>query len=48
LITILQVYASEELLQAKYDLFKNSNMVDFVLDLYKKLQKTEDAPKGKA
>lgn len=23
-------------------------MVDFVLDLYKKLQKTEDAPKGKA
>lgn len=44
---ILQVYPSQELLQAKYDLFKNSNMVDFVLELYKKLQKTEEAPKGK-
>lgn len=42
----MQVYAPEELLQAKYDLFKNSNMADFVLDLYKQLHKTEEAPKG--
>ncbi|KAI9355574.1 eIF3 subunit 6 N terminal domain-containing protein [Pilaira anomala] len=44
-LELKEVYAPEELLQAKYDLFKNSNMVDFVLDLYKKLHKTEEAPK---
>ncbi|KAL9539382.1 hypothetical protein MBANPS3_010289 [Mucor bainieri] len=44
-LELKEVYAPEELLQAKYDLFKGSNMVDFVLDLYKKLHKTEEAPK---
>ncbi|KAI7900906.1 eIF3 subunit 6 N terminal domain-containing protein [Cokeromyces recurvatus] len=44
-LELKEVYASEDLLQAKYDLFKNSNMVDFVLDLYKKLEKTDVAPK---
>ncbi|KAG2212630.1 hypothetical protein INT47_000606 [Mucor saturninus] len=44
-LELKEVYAPEQLLEAKYDLFKNSNMVDFVQDLYKKLHKTEEAPK---
>ncbi|KAI8049129.1 eIF3 subunit 6 N terminal domain-containing protein [Gilbertella persicaria] len=44
-LELKEVYVPQDLLQAKYDLFKNSNMVDFVLDLYKKLHKTEEAPK---
>ncbi|KAI9012104.1 eIF3 subunit 6 N terminal domain-containing protein [Phycomyces nitens] len=39
-----KVYPTEDLLKAKYDLFKNSNMVDFVLDLYKKIHNTEETP----
>lgn len=45
-LELKEVYVSKDLLKAKYDLFQNSNMVDFVLDLYKKLNSTEDAPKG--
>ncbi|KAI8982057.1 eIF3 subunit 6 N terminal domain-containing protein [Mycotypha africana] len=44
-LELKEVYAPKDLLQAKYDLFKNSNMVDFVLDLYKTINKTDDAPK---
>ncbi|KAG1488150.1 hypothetical protein G6F54_012231 [Rhizopus delemar] len=44
-LELKEVYVSKDLLKAKYDLFQNSNMVDFVLDLYKKLNSTEDAPK---
>ncbi|KAI8879964.1 eukaryotic translation initiation factor 3, subunit 6 [Backusella circina FSU 941] len=36
------VYVPEDLLQSKYDLFKSSNMVDFILDLYQKLHNTEE------
>lgn len=46
-LELKEVYVAENLLKAKYDLFKNSNMVDFVVDLYKKLNKTEETPKGK-
>ncbi|CEG79386.1 Putative Eukaryotic translation initiation factor 3 subunit E [Rhizopus microsporus] len=44
-LELKEVYVAEDLLKAKYDLFKNSNMVDFVVDLYKKLNKTEETPK---
>ncbi|KAI8376993.1 eIF3 subunit 6 N terminal domain-containing protein [Blakeslea trispora] len=44
-LEVKEVYVLDDLLKAKYDLFKNSNMVDFVLDLYKKLHKTEETPK---
>ena len=45
-LELKEVYVSKDLLKAKYDLFQNSNMVDFVLDLYNKLNSTEEAPKG--
>ncbi|KAI8368014.1 eIF3 subunit 6 N terminal domain-containing protein [Choanephora cucurbitarum] len=44
-LEVKEIYVLDDLLKAKYDLFKNSNMVDFVLDLYKKLHKTEETPK---
>jgi translation initiation factor 3 subunit E len=44
-LELKEVYVSKDLLKAKYDLFQNSNMVDFVLDLYNKLNSTEEAPK---
>ncbi|KAI8977908.1 eIF3 subunit 6 N terminal domain-containing protein [Pilobolus umbonatus] len=44
-LELKEVYSPEDLLKAKYELFKDSNMVDFVLDLYKKLHKTDEAPK---
>jgi translation initiation factor 3 subunit E len=46
-LELKEVYVAEDLLQAKYNLFQNSHMVDFVLSLYKKLNKTEEGPKGK-
>ncbi|KAG0746440.1 hypothetical protein G6F57_000510 [Rhizopus arrhizus] len=44
-LELKEVYVAEDLLQAKYNLFQNSHMVDFVLSLYKKLNKTEEGPK---
>ncbi|OBZ87808.1 Eukaryotic translation initiation factor 3 subunit E [Choanephora cucurbitarum] len=44
-LEVKEIYVLDDLLKAKYDLFKDSNMVDFVLDLYKKLHKTEETPK---
>ncbi|CAO3628723.1 unnamed protein product [Cunninghamella blakesleeana] len=40
-----EVYDAEDLIKAKYNLFKDSNMVNFILEQYQKLNKTEDVPK---
>jgi len=43
-------YSEEDLLKAKLDLLEKTNMVDFAMDIYKKLYKTEEVPaemKGK-
>jgi translation initiation factor 3 subunit E len=38
--------ADEGLLKAKVDLLEKTNMVDFAMDIYRKLHKTEDVPQG--
>lgn len=38
------IFADEEITQAKYDLMKGSDMVDFVSSLYTKIHNTDDAP----
>ncbi|KAI8882782.1 eukaryotic translation initiation factor 3, subunit 6 [Backusella circina FSU 941] len=43
-VELKEVYDADDLLKAKYELFQNSNMVDFVLDIYKTLHKTEETP----
>jgi len=34
----------QELAQARYDLLKNSNMTDFICDLYKEIHGTDEVP----
>jgi len=38
------IYPEEELVKSKLELLEKTNMVDFGMDLYKKLHKTEDVP----
>jgi len=38
------VYTEEDILKAKLDLLAKTNMVDFAMDIHKKLLKTEDTP----
>ena len=38
--------ADEDLLKAKLDLLEKTNMVDFAMDIYRKLNKTEEVPPG--
>jgi len=38
------LYSEDDLLKAKLDLLEKTNMVDFAMDIYKKLHKTEEVP----
>jgi translation initiation factor 3 subunit E len=38
------IYSEDDLLKAKLDLLEHTNMVDFAMDIYKKLHKTDDVP----
>jgi translation initiation factor 3 subunit E len=38
------IFTDEEITQAKYDLMKGSDMVDFVSSLYTKIHNTDDPP----
>jgi len=38
------VYSDEDLLKAKLDLLDKTNMVDFAMDIYKKLNNTDEVP----
>jgi translation initiation factor 3 subunit E len=38
------IYPEEDLLRSKLQLLDKTNMVDFAMDIYKKLHKTEDVP----
>ncbi|KAG2227667.1 hypothetical protein INT45_004709 [Circinella minor] len=44
-LEVKELYAVDDLLQAKYALFRNSNMADFILDLHKKINNTDETPK---
>ncbi|KAI9319385.1 eIF3 subunit 6 N terminal domain-containing protein [Dichotomocladium elegans] len=44
-LEIKELYAANDLLKAKYDLFRNSNMADFILELHQKIHNTSDVPK---
>ncbi|KAL1933035.1 hypothetical protein VTP01DRAFT_8713 [Rhizomucor pusillus] len=44
-LELKELYAPADLLQAKYDLFHDSNMADFILDLYQKINNTTETPK---
>ncbi|KAI8140871.1 eIF3 subunit 6 N terminal domain-containing protein [Fennellomyces sp. T-0311] len=44
-LELKELYAADDLLKAKYELFRNSNMADFISDLYKKINKTDETPK---
>ncbi|KAI9266919.1 eIF3 subunit 6 N terminal domain-containing protein [Phascolomyces articulosus] len=44
-LEVKELYAVDDLLQAKYALFRNSNMADFILDLHKKINNTDQTPK---
>lgn len=39
-----QLYDDNHILKAKIELLKNTNMVDFAMDIYKTLYQTEDVP----
>ncbi|KAI8377772.1 eIF3 subunit 6 N terminal domain-containing protein [Radiomyces spectabilis] len=43
-LELKEMYATDDLVKAKYDLFCQSNMVDFVAELYKRLHNTEKTP----
>jgi len=38
------IYTEDDLLKAKLDLLEKTNMVDFAMDIYKKLHKTDEVP----
>lgn len=40
------IYNEDDLLKAKLDLLEKTNMVDFAMDIYKKLYKVDDVPQG--
>ena len=42
----LQIFDEKDILQAKYDLLQHTTMVDFQLDIYKKLHLDGGEPKG--
>ncbi|KAI8063322.1 eIF3 subunit 6 N terminal domain-containing protein [Gongronella butleri] len=44
-LEIKEVYATEDLVKAQYDLFVNTNMVDFIIESYKNINQTDDVPK---
>lgn len=41
---VAPLYSEDELLKAKVDLLEKTNMVDFAMDIYRKLHKVEDVP----
>ena len=41
-----QIFDEKDILQAKYDLLQHTTMVDFQLDIYKKLHLDGGEPKG--
>ena len=41
-----QIYAEDEVLSAQLSLLKKTKLVDFAMDKYKLLHKTEDVPDG--
>ncbi|KAI9497449.1 eIF3 subunit 6 N terminal domain-containing protein [Zychaea mexicana] len=44
-LEVKELYAVDDLLKAKYEMFRNSNMADFILDLHKKINNTDETPK---
>ncbi|KAI7877239.1 eukaryotic translation initiation factor 3, subunit 6 [Lichtheimia hyalospora FSU 10163] len=44
-LELKELYNSDDLLKAKYELFRSSNMADFILDLHQKINKTSEVPK---
>lgn len=40
------LYPDEDMLKAKIELLNNTNMVDYAMDIYKTLYRTEDVPQG--
>ncbi|KAG0164914.1 eukaryotic translation initiation factor 3 subunit E [Apophysomyces sp. BC1034] len=44
-LELKKVYAAEDLLKAKYDLLCDTNMVDFVVELYKNIHHIDETPK---
>lgn len=40
------VYEENDIMNAKLSLLKNTNMVDFAMDIYKSLNNTEDVPQS--
>ncbi|KAK6941779.1 Proteasome component (PCI) domain [Dillenia turbinata] len=43
-LQMLQLYPEEQILKAKIELLKNTNMVDYAMDIHKSLYHTEDVP----
>ena len=39
-----EIYSPETLMQAKLELLKPTNMVDFAIDIHKELNQTEEVP----
>ncbi|KAI8341092.1 eIF3 subunit 6 N terminal domain-containing protein [Chlamydoabsidia padenii] len=44
-VDLNETYAAEDLEKALYELFKGSNMVDFILERYQKINGTDEVPK---
>ncbi|KAI3712041.1 hypothetical protein L1987_70590 [Smallanthus sonchifolius] len=41
-----ELYPNDQILKAKIELLKNTNMVDCAMDIHKSLYHTEDVPQG--
>eukprot|EP00274_Cyanoptyche_gloeocystis_P000930 CAMPEP_0196661114 /NCGR_PEP_ID=MMETSP1086-20130531/42746_1 /TAXON_ID=77921 /ORGANISM="Cyanoptyche gloeocystis , Strain SAG4.97" /LENGTH=498 /DNA_ID=CAMNT_0041995867 /DNA_START=31 /DNA_END=1525 /DNA_ORIENTATION=- len=41
-----EIYPADELLKVKLDLLRHTNMADYAMDIYKKLNNTEDVPQA--
>ena len=43
-----QMYRENEIAKARLALLNNTNMVEYAMDEFKKIHKTEDVPEGKS
>ena len=45
-LLFFKIYPAKDLYKAKYDLLAKTNMVDFIADLHKGINETEETPEG--